>query len=531
MIRRLEIRGLVVFEHADIEFGPGLTAITGESGSGKSVLMGALGLLAGAPADAKRVRPGHSHALVQATLALPDGFWDALDEDDPALLLRELVEDESEVVVARRIPAEGRARAYVDGQAVTRDAVASLVNHRVRFCGQGEQRTLVSPARQLAILDAFAGTTSLAAEVDGLRRQVRRIDREIQAAAERRAEAERRRTELEDLVAAVDALAPDAEELASLRVARERLRHADRLAAGAAGALLAISSPDGEGGAGTAVAAALGALAGLADLDPQLAEPVEHLTAAEASLQEAAIALSRYGDTLEAEPGRLQVVEDRIDEYVRTERRFRVPAGELADRAAGAAEDLAAIDAGADVDAGLHAERARVIAAARELADDLAARRRTAAEPLAEAVSRELVDLEMAAGALRVEVVRDDDEVPRGQAVFWFRPNPGLPEAPLADAASGGELSRVLLALSAVAAESVDATWVFDEVDAGIGGRTVAAVARLLVRLAEANQTLTITHAETLAGAAGEGLHLDKRDEAGISTTRVVRPAATVRAA
>lgn len=522
MLRRLEIRGLVVFERAELDLAPGLTAVTGESGAGKSVLMRALALLAGAPADAGLVRPGHSHALVQATLALPDGFWDRLDDDDPARALRELVEAEDEVVVARRIPAEGRARAYVDGQAVSRDAVAALVGHRVRFCGQGEQRRLVSAARQTAVLDAFAGTAGDAGRLDVLRRRVRALDREIAAAAERRADAARRRTELEDLVAAVAELDPDPQELAALRTERERLRHADRLAAGAAAALAAVSPPDGEGGAAAAVATGLGALAGLADLDPALGEPVEHLAAAEASLQEAAISLSRYADGLEAEPGRLQFVEDRIDAYVRTERRFGATVDELIERAERARDDLAAIDAGGEADAALAARRADALAAARQAADALHSARASAADPLARAVSAVLAELAMADGALRVEVGRDAAEVPRDQVAFWFRPNPGLPEAPLAEAASGGELSRVLLALSTVAAAGDDATWVFDEVDAGVGGRTAAAVADNLTRLGLQGQTLVISHQAVVAAAATSLLMLDKHTDTDVATTDVV---------
>lgn len=522
MIRRLEIRGLVVFERADVEFGAGLTAVTGESGAGKSVLMRALGLLAGAPADAGLVRPGHSHALVQATLALPPGFWDRLEEDDPAASLRELAENEDEVVVARRVPAEGRARAYIDGQAVTRDAVAALVGHRIRFCGQGEQRRLVSPARQMAVLDAFAGTAADAVRLDALRRQVRALDRQIAAAADRRAEAARRRVELEELVAAVAELDADPQELAALRVERERLRHADRLAAGAAAALAAVSPPDGEGGAGAAVGAALGALAGLADLDPQLAEPVEHLAGAEASLQEAAIALSRYADSLEAEPGRLQFVEDRIDAYVRVERRFDAPVAELIDRAEQARQDLAAIDAGGDADAALAARRVELTKQARAAADALHAARAAAAAPFAAAVSAVLAELAMAEGALRVQITRDDGEIPRDVVTFWFQPNPGLPEAPLADAASGGELSRVLLALSSVAAAGDDATWVFDEVDAGVGGRTAAAVAENLTGLGRQGQVVVISHQAVVAAVATALLMLDKHTDTEIATTDVV---------
>ena len=162
MIRSLEVRDLVVIERAEMSPPGGLTAITGETGAGKTVLAQALGLLTGAPADAAAVRPGARQALVQATLAVPEGFWDRLEDDDPALALRELAEDEDEVVLARRVPAEGRARAMIDGQAAPRDAVAALARALVRFSAQHEHRRLVSPASQLAVLDAFDGPEAVA---------------------------------------------------------------------------------------------------------------------------------------------------------------------------------------------------------------------------------------------------------------------------------------------------------------------------------------------------------------------------------
>ena len=157
MIRRLEIRGLVVIERAELEPAAGLTAITGETGAGKTVVAQALSLLVGGQADARAVRPGARHALVEATLGLPSGFWDDLDPADPAAPLRELAEDESEVVVAQRVPAEGRARALLDGQTVTRAAAGAVAGRLIRFSSQHEGRRLVAGSTQLAVLDAFAG--------------------------------------------------------------------------------------------------------------------------------------------------------------------------------------------------------------------------------------------------------------------------------------------------------------------------------------------------------------------------------------
>ncbi|MEZ5081802.1 MAG: AAA family ATPase [Thermoleophilia bacterium] len=522
MLRRLEIRGLVVIEHAELDLGPGLTAITGETGAGKTVLTSALALLAGASADSGMVRPGHKHALVQATLALPDGFWDALPDDDPARTLRDVVDDESEVIVSRRIPAEGRARSMIDGQAATTDAVASLVRHRIRFSGQGEQRRLTSSAAQLRILDRFAGPEAIRLDqrLTALRRDLRAAERAVAEAEERRAEAARRREELEALVADVDAVAPDPAEHVTLTTERERLRHASRLGEAAGTASQALSPSDGSGAIELAGEAER-ALASAASIDPTLAERVTELNAAQAALQEISLSLSGYLASLEAEPGRLDVVEERLGEYARIDRRYGPGVEAVLTAAEQARADLDSLAHGEAGDAELQTRLAEVRDQATKVADELHAVRAEAAPRLAEGVGAELADLAMPNAVMRVELTRSDDTVPRDRCVFMLRVNPGLPEAPIADAASGGELSRVLLALHGLAASGDDGTWVFDEVDAGIGGTTATAVARRLAALGEDVQTIVITHLPQVAAAGGAHFRLVKSQDAELSATSI----------
>ena len=509
MIRDIEIRDLVVIERAHIEPTGGLTAITGETGAGKTVVATALGLLAGAPVDPKAVRPGAKHALVQATVQVPEGFWDDLDPDDPALQVRELAEDDTEVVVARRVPAEGRARALVDGQVASRDAVAAFIGGLVRFSGQHEQRRLVGPAAQMGILDAFADLSTDARRLAGMRRRLAQLTRAIDEAREGRERAAREREALEQLVADVDAVAPDLEEEAALLAERGRLAHAERLAEAAATALELL---DGEaGGAVPATGRAVRAIEQARDLDPTLGDALSDLMAAEASLQEALIGVRRYAEDLGAEPGRLDWVEGRLEEYATLGRRHG-PGTELAmtraDEARAALDALAMGQAGDDA---LQAERDALLAEARALADALHAARTTAAPQLAAAVEAELQDLAMSGATLRVEVTRDDAELPADRVTLVMRANPGLPESPLADAASGGELSRVLLALHSVAAAAEPGVaWVFDEVDAGIGGVTAGTVGDRLAALATGRQVMVITHLPQVAAAADRHYRLVK---------------------
>ena len=524
MIRRLEIRGLVVIERAELEPGPGLTAITGETGAGKTVVAQALSLLIGGQADSKGVRPGAKHALVEATLALPSGFWDDLDDDDPAKELRELVDDETEVVVAQRVPAEGRSRALLDGQTVTRAAAGNVAGKLIRFSSQHEGRRLVAGATQLAVLDAFAGTevVSGAKRLTALRRQLRALDRAMVAAKDRRDAAERQRAALEDLVAAVDGAGLDIDEERDLRAERARLMHADRLAQAAQTAAEALAPESGDG-ARELIGAALHALDVVLDVDPSLQAPRDELLALESQVQETSSTIRGYLASLDAQPGRLAEVEERLSIYHQLGRRYGPTIEEVLARADDARASLAELDAGDGADDELAAEHLQVATQARELAAQLHAARAEAAPRLEVAVTAELAELAMASATVRVELVSDASDPPLDRAVLWLRANPGLPEAPLADVASGGELSRVLLALHGVAAAAEPGvTWVFDEVDSGVGGVTATAVAAKLQALAQNRQVIVITHLPQVAALAERHYRLIKGVDAdGRATTEI----------
>ena len=525
MIRRLGIRGLVVIDAAEIEPSPGLTAITGETGAGKTVVAQALTLLVGGGADARAVRPGARHALVEATVSLPDGFWDDLDDDDPALAARELIDAPDEVVVARRVPAEGRARALVDGQTTTRAAAASIAGRLVRFSSQHEGRRLVSGATQLAVLDAFAGpeAQAMARDLAVRRREIRQRERELEALRRRRDEAERERAALEEMVAVVDAAELSEEDEAALRVERDRRRHIDRLLSAAHQAAEAVAPEAGEGGALDRVGGARYELDGVVEIDPALSGPNDRLREVEALLQDVSSELRGYLTSLEADPARLDAIEERLGTYDRLSRRYGPGTAEVLSRVDEAREVLSEIASGEDADRARIDEHAGLVRRAVEIAGELNALRCEAAPRLETAVVRELGDLAMENAQVRIELTSDHSAIPVDRAQILLRANPGLPEAPLADVASGGELSRVLLALHGVAAAAEPhATWVFDEVDAGVGGVTATAVASKLRALADQRQVIVITHLPQVAAVADRHYRLEKGiDEEGRAATSV----------
>ena len=497
VLRRLRIENLVLIREAELAFGPGLNAITGETGAGKTILAQAIGLLLGARGDAALVGPDGDEAYVEAELDPPTGFFD----DDELRALAELrPQDEDGLVLARRVFPDGRTRAYAWGRSAAREDVAAAAERLVAMSGQFEQRRLARPAYQLDVLDAFAGD-----EQQQRRSALRAAWRELGAARRRHeeltqnaAEAEARLAELRALVEDTDGLEPGTED--ELRAERERLRHVTELAEGSSAAGEALAPDEGDGAAGL-VALAERAVAPLERLAPELERAGNDLRDVELRLRETASELRAFLASLEAEPDRLEHVEAELDRIAAARRRFRCETyEELLGRAAEARTELRALDDGADPAAAAAQALAEAEAHAAELTGALREARAVAAEPFAAAVAGELRGVGLGEGEFRVEL-RERDPGPTGadETAFLIRPNPGLPFAPAAETASGGELSRIALAIAAVGGGE---TMVFDEIDAGIGGQTAHAVAETLRRLAERAQVVTITHLPQIASVA-----------------------------
>ncbi len=505
MLRSLRIENLVLIREAELGFGPGLNVITGETGAGKTILAQAIGLLLGAKGDAAYVGPGGSDSYVEAEFDLPAGL---LEEEAFGSLLELRPDDQEGVVLARRIGSEGRTRAYAWGRSAAREDVAALGERLLAMSGQFEQRRLSRPSYQLGVLDAFCGD-------DQLRRraEARIAWRELAAARKRHEELTQGAAATEARLAELRALVEDTLELEpgyedSLRDERERLRHLTELVEGASSAAEALDPDDGEGAAGL-TAAAERSLAPVERLAPELQKAADELRDAELRLREAASALRSFLGALEADPRRLEQVEGELDRIAEARRRYRCASyDELLARAAEARAELEALDEGVDPAAAAGEALAEAEGRVAELAGTLHEARAAAAKRFAEAVAIELTGMGMGDGEFRVEL-RDRDPSVAGtdEATFLIRPNAGLPFAPVAETASGGELSRVALAIAAVGGGE---TMVFDEIDAGIGGQTAHGVADTLARLAERAQVVTITHLPQIASRAERHFRVEK---------------------
>jgi DNA repair protein RecN (Recombination protein N) len=531
MLEELRIRDLGVIDDATLEVAPGLNVLTGETGAGKTMVVGALSLLLGERADAGAVRAGQPAALVEGRLTL-DGERDAIE----ALRASGADDEDGEVLVARQVLAEGRSRAQLQGRMATAATVAEVVRPLVEVHGQHEFQRLLRPAVQRDLLDQFAGADVLALRADfaaGWRRlrQVRRELAELHARArDHEREAELLRYQLEE----IDAAGVRPGELAELDAEAERLGNAEALRE-AAGLAWQLLGGDDDNGAATALGSAARALAAPGRHDQALAELGVRAEGLAAEVTDLASSLRAYADAVLVDPERLDQVQARIGLLRDLLRKYGGDEAAVLDHAARARQRLATLEGGTLRTEALEAEAAALRAKLAEQGAALSAKRRAAADRLAAALQEELKDLAMPHARVLVAVEQDDDpdglevggrRVAAGehgldQVDILLSANPGLPPRTLARAASGGELSRVMLALRVVLA-GVDRTptLVFDEVDAGVGGQTAVAVGRRLALLARHHQVLVVTHLPQIAAFADRHFTVEKHADAGAGQTR-----------
>jgi DNA repair protein RecN (Recombination protein N) len=522
MLVELRVENLLLIERAELRLGPGLNALTGETGAGKTVLAHALDLLLGGKARAGIVRPGASEAYVEGAFELPAGL---MDDPDLAELRERLPDDADEIVLGRRVGADGRTRAFVQGRSASAADLRELGSRLISFYGQHEHRRLTIASAQLDLLDGFAGEPALELRTDVAARHA-----EVLAAAadleDLRGRAGTRDRDLDLLsfeIQEIDALAPDEDEYAQLLADRQRLRHVDALRAASGGAAEALAPEAGESGATVLIAQAETLAAGGGDADPELETLAQRLSALRIEADDVAAELRRYEEGLDSEPGRLQEVEERLDAY---ERLIRKHGGSVSGVLAHAERCRAERDRLAHAEVALEDAEARLKqarGARAKLAKKLSAVRAKAAPALAERVEQELAELAMEGASFAVELQPRGDVAATGaeRVEFMIAPNAGVPAAPLRDTASGGELSRIMLAFMSVAAVGGPRTLVFDEVDAGIGGHTARAVGEKLRALGSGRQVLCITHLPQIAALADRHFRIEKAQDGAVARTTV----------
>ncbi|MEZ5320181.1 MAG: DNA repair protein RecN [Vicinamibacterales bacterium] len=506
MLRFLGVRHLAVIDHLEVEFEPGLNLLTGETGAGKSVLVEAIDLLLGGRASADLVRTGEAHATIQAVFDRPDG---------------------REVIVRREISAQGRSRAFIDDALATSSALRDLGGTLVDLHGQHEHQTLLDPAGHVDLLDGFAGLTAdvaaLGETYDAWRAAAQALERTTLDDREKRARMEMASFQLQE----IDKVNPVAGEDEQLGAERTVLANADRLSRLAGEAFGTLY--EGEGAALATLGTVWKRVGDLAAIDPAFAPYVAQRDELKSGLEDLAYFLREYLARLDASPERLQAVEDRLAALERLKRRHGPTLADVRAKRQALMDELSALGATDEriAELGKAAEDAR--RAFEKAARRVSGARVAAAERLARALETALAELAMPKSRvdLRVQPQADPETWTRrglDAVEFYLSPNPGEEVRPLARIASGGELSRVMLALRTLAApDEPGRTLVFDEVDAGIGGEAADAVGARLQELARTYQVLCITHLPQIAARAGTHFQISKRIRGGRTETALTR--------
>ncbi len=526
MLRELRIENLLLIERAELRLGEGLNAITGETGAGKTVLAHSLDLLMGGKAKSQIVRPGAPEAWVEGVFDLPPGL---LDEPELAELAERLPEGAEEIVIGRRVSAGGRTSAFVAGRAATAADLRALGGRLLAFFGQHEHRRLTIASTQLDVLDGFIGAEQMAlrGEYSRAHREVLRLGAELAELREREGSRERDLDLYRYELSEIEEVSPSPEEREGIAAERERLRHAEGLREAAIGAHAGIVGADEDGGGAVAVlAAAESRLAATEGVDPGLDALGERVAALALELADVGSELRDYAEGIEGDPASLLAIEERLEAIDRLERKHGGSVESVLAHAERCREEIARLE-GAEV-RGAEAEAALAEAEARrtKLGEKLSRARAKAAKPLEERVAAELESLAMAGATLQAILEPHPDGFgPSGRETVELRlaPNPGIEPAPLRDAASGGELSRVMLALSGLGEAGSAGTLVFDEIDAGVGGNTARVVGERLKALGTGRQVLCITHLPQVASLADVHFRLEKDVATEHASARVER--------
>lgn len=506
MLEELHVRDLALIEEVWLNFGPGMTALTGETGAGKTALLGALKLLLGERADSQDVRAGAAEALVEGVFA----------------------HDGGELIAKRRVTADGRSRCAIDGEMATVSLLSQTVGPLVELHGQHDHQALLSASTHVGYLDRWAADSiaePLARYRDALRVWREAVDR--RRVIEQRIQSARSDADyLRFVLAEIDRVDPKPGEDAQLEARLPSLQHAERLREAADAAVVALRA---DGGAFDHIAQASAALHRVAGIDPALDSIAERLAELEALADDVGSAVRSHRDSVEADPDALQAVHSRLAELAAVTKKYGPTLADVITRREDTHAALAVADEGDEALERAQGEVDAAFGALEESAHALTQARGAVAPGFTEALARATDDLAMRGASFDVAFAElpcsewGDDGPHRVE--FLYSPAPGQPARPLARIASGGELSRVMLALKGVlgAADRVQ-TLVFDEIDAGIGGATALSVGRRLKELAGEHQVIVVTHLAQVAAFADHQLVVSKelRDDAVATNVRTV---------
>jgi DNA repair protein RecN (Recombination protein N) len=518
MLTHLQIRDFAIIDLIELEVRAGLTVLTGETGAGKSIVVDALALLSGGKGGAEVVRAGTERAELSATFDISDSPPELRE-----LLKEQSIDAEDELTVRRVIAADGRSRGYINGVSVPLTLLRDVGALIVDIHGQHEFQSLTRPAAQRELLDDFGKHVDLAGNVrESHKIWVALVNR----ASELEGKAKDRDTRIEMLRFQVSELkALDLKDGEVAQLAEERTRHSNRgRLAEAAQAAVGLLYDSDNGNAHATASRALAGIKTLSGVDPRLAKVVPMVDEATIQIREAARELSRYLETLDIDPARQEEVERRLAAIEELSRKHRVTAGELVGRASQLESELAELDSADNNLSALKKQQAEALDAYRKLATQLSLARQAAARALSKDITARMQTLGMAGGRFLIDVSQPNGEPSlHGLDSIEFRvtANPGQPLRPLAKVASGGELSRLSLAVQVACSAKDTRCMVFDEVDSGVGGAVAEIVGRELKALGFSGQTLCVTHLPQVAAQGHHQLRVSKLTDGKTTRTTI----------
>jgi DNA repair protein RecN (Recombination protein N) len=522
MLLHLRIRDLAIIDAVDLSLDPGFTVLTGETGAGKSILIDAIGLLLGDRADATLVRDGAEAAELSAELSLDDCPQAVSWLEEQAL---QDPDADDRVLLRRVINRDGRSRAFINGRSAPLSSLRELGESLIEIHGQHEHQNLMKAQHQRALLDAYANHSKLLDEVAGAASEWRRLSRAISAAEQRTPSDPAHLAYLRSQAEEIEGLGFSVEELETLADEQRRLANAGELLNGGGQAVDSLYG--GDGGAYDVLSHIGARLERLSAIDPSIEDVANLVEQARIQVEEAAQSLRRILERTGLDPERLQAVEDRMGRIHDLARKHRIRPEMLPERLAEMHAELAAADAGSTEIEALHKARAIAFKAYSEAAQKLSQSRKSAAKKLTATVQASLAALGMkdARLPLRVENLPDADPSPNGsdEVCIDFTANPGQAPRPLARVASGGELSRISLAIQVAVSEVASVpVMIFDEVDAGVGGGTAEIVGTLLRQLSGGRQVLCVTHLPQVAAQGVNHYRIQKSSSGKSTRTQVV---------
>jgi len=536
MLQELRIKDFAIIDELTLTLDPGFLVITGETGAGKSIIVDAVNLLLGERSDATLVRGGADRAMIEGIFAIPP----ALQADVQALLEAEGLDSElpDEVILSREVRSSGRSLARINGTTCNLAVYREIGGMLVDIHGQGEHLSLLRPAQHIYLLDRYAGLEDARAGFKEVVRALDQVRAEIKSLLTDEAALARRVDMLQYQVQEIDSAALRPDEEVELQQERNRLVNAEKIAELATEAQYALLGDMGETSGVDLLAQAAIDLSRLAKLDPTIAEYAELAESLSAQADELARTVRQYREDIEYDPHRLDQIEERVEIITRLKRKYGGSIEAALAHADKARAELESITHSEERLAELRAQEDRLLHQIGTLAAQLSAKRRAAAQKLTEAIVRELDELKMQGARFEVQIAWQDDPEgcfvedrrlafgPNGidQVEFYMAANVGEPLRPIAKVASGGETSRIMLALKSVLTHADQVpTLIFDEIDQGIGGRIGAVVGQKLWRLSDRHQVLVVTHLAQLAGFGDAHYRVSKHVQNKRTVTQVQR--------